>query len=47
MYTRSHPDSATPNRRFVAVDVRVKAPMDVLVLEEADLMPAAVAPWVW
>ena len=47
MYTRSHPESATPNRRFVAVDVRVKAPMDVLVLEEADLMPAAVAPWVW
>lgn len=47
MYTKSHPQTATPNRRFVAVDVRVKAPMDVLVLEEADLMPVAAAPWVW
>lgn len=47
MYTKPHPQTATLNRRFVAVDVRVKAPMDVLVLEEADLMPAATAPWVW
>ena len=47
MYTKPHPQAATPNRRFVAVDVRVKAPMDVLVLEEADLMPAVAAPWVW
>ena len=47
MYTRSHPQSATPNRRFVAVDVRVKAPMDVLVLEETDLVLAAAAPKVW
>ena len=47
MYTKPHPETATPSRRFVAVDVRVKAPMDVLVLEEADLMPAVAAPWVW
>jgi nucleotide-binding universal stress UspA family protein len=47
MYTKPHPQTATPDRRFVAVDVRVKAPMDVLVLEEADLMPAPAAPWVW
>ncbi|MDD9994265.1 MAG: universal stress protein [Dehalococcoidia bacterium] len=47
MYTRSHPHSATPSRRFIAVDVRVKAPMDVLVLEEADLMPAAANTSVW
>ncbi|MDD9994758.1 MAG: universal stress protein [Dehalococcoidia bacterium] len=47
MYTRSHPDSATLNRRFVAVDVRVKAQMDVLVLEEADLVPTTTYNWVW
>ena len=45
MYTRSQ--SATLDRRFVAVEVRIKAPMDVLVLEEADLTPAAVAHRVW
>ena len=37
MYTKSQPQSTTLERRFVAVDVRVKAPMDVLVFEEADL----------
>lgn len=45
MYTRSQ--SATLDRRFVAVEVRIKAPMDVLVLKEADLTPAAVAHRVW
>ena len=37
MYTRSQPQSTTLDRRFVAVDVRVRAPMDVLVFDEADL----------